>query len=191
MMTNDREVRALSVENTIETMRRARVLGVRKVLWVLGRLTPELYYDEAYDNALAALHEVAPVAEDMGVRLAIEYVWNKFLLSPMEFARFLDEVDSPNVGFYFDTGNMAIFGYPEHWARICGRHLMACHVKDFKRAGYHWMPLGEGDVNFRAVMAELRDIGFDGALVSEVSQETAPFPETAESIKKIIAGAQQ
>ena len=71
--------------------------------------------------------------------------------------------------------------------RICGRHLMAVHFKDFRRQGYEWTPLGEGDVDFPAVMAELRAVRFDGALVSEVGAETASFPDTARAIERIIA----
>jgi hexulose-6-phosphate isomerase len=188
MMTNDASVREASINTAVECMRVSAGAGIGTVLWILGSLTPELYYDEAYENALGAMHKVAPVAEDMGVKLAIEYVWNKFLLSPMEFAWFCDEVDSPNVGYYFDAGNMVIQAYPEHWVRICGRRLMAVHFKDFKREGYEWVALGEGDVNFPAVMAELRKIGFDGALVSEVEPHIASYADTARAIKKIMAG---
>ena len=187
VMTADAAARRASIATITEIMRRTRAAGADTMLLVLGSLTPTLYYDEAYRNALRSLRKLAPVAEDMGVRIAVEYVWNKFLLSPLEFARFLDEVDSPNVGFYFDPGNMAIFGYPEHWVRILGRHLMAVHMKDFKREGAKWPPLLEGDVDFRAVMAELRRIGWDGPLVSEVSPDAASHAETAVAIRKIMA----
>jgi L-ribulose-5-phosphate 3-epimerase len=187
LMSADPAVRRASIATVTEIMRRARAVGTDTMLLVLGSLTPELFYDDAYRNAVRSLRRLAPVAEDMGVRIAIEYVWNKFLLSPLELARFLDEVDSPNVGFYFDPGNMAIFGYPQHWVRILARHLMASHVKDFKREGLRWPPLLQGDVDFKAVMRELRRIGFDGALVSEVGTDAASFAETAAAIRTIIA----
>ena len=91
------------------------------------------------------------------------------------------------VGFYFDPGNMCAFSYPKHWVRIVGRHLMAVHMKDFKRQGFQWMPLGEGDADFPGIMAELRALGFDGALVSEVDTGTAPFADTAAAIREIMA----
>lgn len=187
-MTNDAAIREASIGTVTDCMKMTRCTGVDTMLLVLGALTPDLYYDQAYRNALDGMRKLAPIAEDLGVKLAIEYVWNKFLLSPMEFAQFCDEVDSPNVGFYFDPGNMAIFSYPEQWVRICGRHLMAVHMKDFKRQGFEWTPLGEGDVDFPAVMAELRKTGFDGALVSEVDQTLAPFADTAQAIERIVAG---
>lgn len=189
LMCADRELRAEAVSTVREYIRIAEVTGVKTILIVLGRLTPELYYDQAYANALESMKALASAAEEAGVRLAIEYVWNKFLLSPVEFAQFCDDVGSPNVGFYFDPGNMAIIGYPEHWVRICGRHVMAVHMKDFRRNGYIWTPLMEGDVDFGAVMSELSAIGFDGPLVSEVDAGTASYERTAQDIRKIIQGS--
>ena len=187
LMSADAAVRSASIATYGECIRIASVVGIDTILVVLGRLTPDLYYDRAYENALGSMKELAKKAEDAGVNLAIEYVWNKFLLSPMEFAKFCDDVASPRVGFYFDPGNMAIFGYPEHWVRICGKHLMAVHVKDFRREGSVWTPLLEGDVDFSAVMAELRSLGFDGPLVSEVESSIASFEDTAAAIRRIIA----
>ena len=185
LISDDSGIRKASVEAFRSSIEITRKVGAKTLLVVLGQLTPTLYYDEAYEYGLKSMCELAPIAEDAGVNLSIEYVWNKFLLSPLEFARFCDDVASPNVGFYFDPGNMAIFGYPEHWVRICGRHLMAVHVKDFKRDGSIWTPLLEGDVDFPAVMRELRAIGFDGPLVSEVELTTASLEQTADAIRKI------
>ena len=185
LMVTDPGVRAAGIETITECMRLTAAVGVDTMLLVLGRLTPDLYYDQAYANARDAMRQLMPAAEEMGVGLAIEYVWNKFLLSPMEMTRFLDEIDSPNAGFFFDSGNMAVFSYPEHWVRICGRHLMAVHVKDFRREGYAWTPLLEGDVDFGAVMRELRALGFDGPLISEVGPDCASYADTADAIRRI------
>lgn len=187
LMTNDDAVRSQSLDTVRRCLDVAQGLGIDTILLTLGSLPPGLYYHEAYANALQSMQRLAPYAEEVGVNLAIEYVWNRFLLSPMEFARFCDECASPRIGFYFDPGNMAIFGYPEHWVRICGRHLMKVHMKDFKREGAQWPPLLEGDVDFAAVMAELRKIGYDGALLSEVSPGIASLEETAQAIRKIMA----
>jgi len=159
---------------------------VDTMLLTMGALNDDLYYNEAYANGLKALQLLAPTAEELDVNIAIEYVWNKFLLSPMEFAHFCDDVASPKVGLFFDTGNMVIFGFPQHWVRICGKHLMKVHFKDFKRQGYQWTPLLEGDVKFPAVMAELRKIGYDGALLSEVAPSIASLEDTAKAIRKIM-----
>jgi L-ribulose-5-phosphate 3-epimerase len=187
LMTNDREVWEQSLQTVERCLQVTSALGADTLLLTLGALTDELYYNEAYANALKGLQILAPVAEKIGVNIAVEYVWNKFLLSPMEFARFCDEVASPRVGLFFDTGNMVVFGFPQHWVRICGRHLMKVHFKDFKRAGWAWPPLLEGDVHFPEVMAELRKIGYDGPLLSEVDLGIASLEDTAAAIRKIMA----
>lgn len=185
IMTNDPQV-WMESQNTIKRcLDQTAALGVDTMLLTLGALTDELYYHEAYCNAVKALQLVAPHAEALGVNIAVEYVWNKFLLSPMEFAHFCDDVASPRVGLFFDTGNMVIFGFPHHWVRICGKYLMKVHFKDFKRAGFEWKPLLQGDVNFPLVMAELRKIGYDGALLSEVDPGLAPLADTAAAIRQI------
>ena len=186
LITNDDAIRAASIETVKRCLAATRAMGVDTMLLTIGALNDDLYYNEAYANALKSLQLIAPVAEDLGVNVAVEYVWNKFLLSPMEFARFCDEVASPRVGLFFDTGNMVVFGYPQHWVRICGKHVMKVHFKDFKRQGYEWTPLLKGDVRFPEVMAELRKIGYDGALLSEVAPSIASLEDTAAAIRQIM-----
>lgn len=186
LMTNDCEVWRQSLETVKRCLTVTKALGVDTMLLTLGALNDDLYYNEAYVNSMKALQILAPFAEELEVNIAIEYVWNKFLLSPMEFAQFCDGVASKRVGLFFDTGNMVIFGFPQHWVRICGKHLMMVHFKDFKRM-MEWKPLLEGDVNFPAVMAELRKIGYDGALLSEVDPGLASLEDTAAAIRKIMA----
>ena len=190
LMTDDETLRRESIENSKAMLRVARALGADTILHTLGgRPTPELYYHVAYANALRSLQELAPAAEETGVSIAIEYVWNGFLTSPMEMAQFLAQVASPAVGFFFDPGNMRIFHHSEHWAHICGPWIKKVHAKDFSWEGHvvAWPPLLEGQVNFPAVMKELRAAGYDGALISEVSLSAASLEETAAAIRKIIA----
>ncbi len=186
IMTNDEDLRNTSVDNIERGLQVARALGVDTMLITLGSLGPDCHYDEAYYNALTTLRRLAPVVEEIGVNLAIEYVWNWFLTSPLEYRRFLDDVDCSLIGFYFDTGNMVIQGYPEQWVKILGRHIKKVHFKDFRRSDYSWQPLMAGDVDFPAVMAQLRKIGYDDALLSEVDAGTAAFEDTAEAIRRIM-----
>ena len=151
-----------------------------------GRVSEECHYDDAYFNAVTSLRKLAPFAEDIGVTIAVEHVWNRFLLSPMEWARFLGDINSDRVGLFFDTGNMVIQSFPEQWVKIVGDGVKKVHFKDFKRDGYEWTPLLEGDVDFAACMVELRKIGYDDALLSEVSPGIAPIEDTAAAIRQII-----
>jgi hexulose-6-phosphate isomerase len=166
----------------------ARSLGAGSVLLTLGWLRPDLFYDEAYANAIRTLRELAPAAEDLGVDIAVEFVWNGFLFSPMEMKRFLDEVASSRIGFYFDPGNMAVFQFPQHWVRVLGSHTKLVHFKDWRGTALAggWTPLLEGNIDFRAVMRELRAIGYDGPLTGEVEPFLAPLDHTAAAIRKIM-----
>ncbi|MBM3474189.1 MAG: sugar phosphate isomerase/epimerase [Armatimonadetes bacterium] len=185
LMSGDPAVRAEGKDRCKKLLEIARQLGIDGVLVVPGSVTPEIHYDDGYARALEGFCELAPFAEDIGVTLAIEYVWNKFLLSPLEWKRFLDEIGSDRVGLFFDTGNMTIFGFPEQWVKIVGKGVKKVHFKDFKRM-MEWKPLLQGDVDFPAVMRELRNIGFDGVCLSEVDPGLAPIEETAATIRQIL-----
>lgn len=178
-----------AVEQTSAGLEAAARLGAPLVLHTLGRFTSELYYDDAYRNAVAGLRRLAPLAARLKIVLAYEFVWNGFLFSPMETARFLDEVGSDAVGFYFDPGNMAVFQFPHHWVRILGRRIKHVHLKDWKGNALNgtWTPLLQGTVEFPKVMAELRAAGYAGPLISEVPESLAPLAETARTIRTIIA----
>jgi len=185
LMSPDAAVREESKDRCKKLLEIAKELGMDGVLVVPGAVTPEVHYDDGYSRALEAFSDLAPFAEDIGVTIAIEYVWNKFLLSPLEWRSFLGEIGSERIGLFFDTGNMTIFGFPEQWVKIIGNGVKKVHFKDFRRPT-EWTPLLEGDVDFPAVMAELRKIGFDGCCLSEVSPGIAPLEDTAAAIRKIL-----
>jgi len=182
------EAQERSIEQTRFGLRAAAKLGAPVILHTLGRFSADLYYDDAYRNAVDSLTKLAVTAEELGVAIAFEFVWNGFLFSPMEVRRFLDEVNSEYVGFYFDPGNMAVFQFPQHWVRIIGPHIKRVHLKDWKGRALNgeWTPLLEGEVDFRAVMSELRKTGYNGPLISEVAPSLASFADTAKTMRTII-----
>lgn len=193
LMTSNESERRTGIETAKAMLRTAKALGADTILHTIGgRPNAELYYHVAYANALRSLQELAPAAEELGVNLAVEYVWNGFLTSPLEMAQFLDAVGSPRVGFYFDPGNMRIFHHSEHWVRLCGRHIKKVHAKDFswEKMVVQWPPLLKGQVNFPAVMRELRVAGYDGALISEVPPSIASLEDTAAAIRQLIGMAE-
>ena len=162
-------------------------LGAKVMLHTLGRLSPELYYEDAFNNAVDNLKIVAKKAEAVGVTFAIEFVWNGFLFSPLEMRALLEKVGSERVGFYFDPGNMAVFQFPQHWVRALGRRTKHVHLKDWTGGALSgkWTPLLEGKVDFPTVMRELRAAGYGGPLVSEVPESLAPWEETAKAMRRI------
>jgi hexulose-6-phosphate isomerase len=128
-------------------------------------------YEATYERAIADFRELGAEAQQAGVVLGIETVWDKFLTSPMEMRAFVDAVDNPYVGVYLDVGNVLRTGYPEHWIRILGRRVHKVHFKDFAVGVGNlrgFVDLLRGDVDYGAVMAALRDVGYDGDLVVEM-----------------------
>ena len=93
-----------------------------------------------------------PLARELKVVIAVEEVWNKFLLSPMEFARYVDEFDSPWLKAYFDVGNVVFYGFPQDWIRALGPRIVKVHLKDFQldrpNGRFAWKNLGEGDIDW-------------------------------------------
>jgi len=122
-------------------------------------------YDVAYERAQAALIELAPYAEEKKIVMGIENIWSKFLLSPLEMRRFIDEIGSPYVQVFLDVGNMMLFGYPQHWIKILGKRIKKVHFKDFRRGTAQlsgFVDLLAGDVEWGKVMTAFNDIGYDG-----------------------------
>ena len=128
-------------------------------------------YEVAWQRATDFIRVALPLAEKARVRICIENVWNKFLLSPLEMRQFVEQFQSEWVGVYFDVGNTLAFGYPEHWIEILGNQIVRVHLKDYRRAigsvdGF--VEILSGDVNWPAVMGALRGIGYTGWLTAEL-----------------------
>jgi L-ribulose-5-phosphate 3-epimerase len=160
----------------------ADAYGADTVLLVPGRVSETVSYDDCWNRTVEELKKVIPVAINLKVKIALENVWNNFLISPMEAASFIDQFKTPYVGFYFDCGNVLVYGWPEQWIKILGRRLAKVHIKEFSRkiaekqgrsAGFD-VKLQEGDVNWSAVMKALDDIGYSGWTTVEQSGGDTP-----------------
>jgi L-ribulose-5-phosphate 3-epimerase len=186
----DESDRKRSLEETNRALEIAAGLGARTILLHPGQLSPTVPYDDCWKFAIEALDALKTRAASMHLRLGLENVWNRFLMSPLEFVRLLDEVNSPAVGIWFDIGNVVVLGYPEQWVRILGgKRLVGIHVKDFKRGpGDHFgtydgfVPLFHGSVNWPAVIRQLATVGFDDYLVTEVGLGHMPVTDALREI---------
>ncbi len=168
----EREICKANIRRSID---QAVEVGADTVLVVPAVVNESTTYEQAYERSLAELKELAGYAEAKQVYIAIENVWNKFLLSPIEFARFVDEVGSPWVQAYFDVGNIVLYGFPQHWIRTLGSRVKKVHVKGFKRESFAWVYLLEGSIDWPAVMAAFRDVGYDDFITAEMPlYRTAP-----------------
>jgi hexulose-6-phosphate isomerase len=168
-------------------LRCANAIGATTVLLVPAVVNEEVGYTDAYKRSQQHIRKLLPLARELNVVIAIENVWNKFLLSPLEFARYIDEFDSPNVRAYFDVGNVIIHGYSQDWIRTLGKRIIKLDVKDFKRDGYKWTNLLDGDVNWRQVRRALDEIGYEGFMTAELdSGDEAYLADIAKRMDRII-----
>ncbi len=172
----DTRVRCASILQGL--MRSAEILGTDTVLVMPGAVdnsilapSPEVTpYAEAYRNSQEVLRSLGAEAQKRGLRLAAENCPGKFLITPLELARFLDEIGSPAVGAYFDIGNALWYGFPEHWIPVLGKRIMRVHVKDntVSASGVSPAPLLAGDVDWPVVRSALEAVGYDSWLTAEV-----------------------
>jgi len=172
------KVRASGLKALEQALRDCKELGGTSVLLVPGVVNAEVAYDQCYERSQAEIRKAVPLAAELGIKIAIEDVWNDFLLSPLEAARFVDEFGNPAaVGWHMDIGNIMRWGYPEQWIRILGKRIMKLHVKGFSRKKMSEEGLGkgfdvqldEGDINWKAVMHALDEIPYTTWMCAEVS----------------------
>ena len=133
-------------------------------------------------------------AETIGkVIIAVEEVWNRFLLSPLEFARYVDEFDSPWLKAYFDVGNVVIYAFPQDWIRTLGSRIAKIHLKDFNfdrpNGRFTWKPIGEGDIDWPEVRRALGEVHYGGYVTTEVSAGDAAYlKDVASRVDRFLAG---
>jgi hexulose-6-phosphate isomerase len=155
-------------------------------------VNPETPYATAWERSQKQIRKLIPVAQEAKVIIGIEEVWNKFLLSPIEFARYVDEFQSPWIRAYFDVGNVAINGYPHDWIRTLGKRIVKLHFKDFafKRRLAEFTNLLDGEIDFKAVHAALADIGYQGSATVELNGGASDYlKDVNQRFEKILSGA--
>jgi L-ribulose-5-phosphate 3-epimerase len=190
------EVRDKAVSDTIKMLEIASWLGAESILYLPGMVSapfipdyePQLY-TEVDRRAKEALRKILPTAEKLRIKVAVENVWNRYLLSPVEMRDFIDSFNSPAVAAYFDVGNVLLYGHPEHWIEILGARIAAVHMKDF-RVGVGnlsgFVDMLAGDVDFPKVMKAFKSIGYSKALTAEIVPGTPGCVEKAIAALRII-----
>lgn len=204
--------RKQAVEYTRKLLHIARWLGTDAILVVPGAVdvffdpkSEHVRYDECYKRAHASIRACVTTAEKLKVALCLENVWNKFLLSPLEYREFIDSFGSRYVKSYFDCGNARLNGFPEHWVELLGRRIGRVHWKDFKflfygggeqgealeiatacrkvaagsawAGAYSFCDLGAGDVDWKAVMKAFRKAKYRSYVTAEMLPWKAGLPE--------------
>src|SRR6266567_6382293 len=183
------------VEKSLNGMRtslhNAKLWGADAVLLVPAVVNPQTSYREAWTRSQAQIRKLIPLAEELKIVIAIEEVWNKFLLSPLEMANYIKEFQSPWIKAWFDVGNVLLYGYPQDWIRTLGKSIVKVHLKDFKRkeGGYAWVNLGDGDVDWPAVRAAFAEIGYAGSVIAELEPgDEAYLRDVSRRIDRLLLG---
>lgn len=194
---NDPSVRAQGMRGVKLALQDCAELGCERMLLVPGVVDKDTSYDNVYSRSQGAIKELAESAEKAKCKIAVENVWNHFIMTPLEAARYIDEINSPWVGWHFDIGNVIVYGWPEQWIRILGKRIVNLHVKEFSRKRAEseglWkgfdVQLGEGDDNWPAIVKALDEIAYTGWGILEVSGgDAARLKFLADRTDKILAG---
>jgi hexulose-6-phosphate isomerase len=184
-----------SMERMRISLRNAKLWGADAVLLVPAVVNAETSYKDAWTRSQARIRELIPLAEELKVVIAVEEVWNKFLLSPLEFIQYLDEFKSPWVKAYVDVGNMVLYGYPHDWIRTAGKRIVKIHLKDFK-IEKRWDPLtarfvnlGDGDVDWKEVRQAFVDVDYSGFATVELDDgDEAYLRDVSQRVDRLVLG---
>ncbi len=193
----DPQVREQCIQSVAQSLQDIKDLGGDTVLVVPGVVNEKVSYEQAYNTSLDSVRRLIPYAEKTGMQIGLENVWNNFILSPVEAKRFIDEINHPLVGWYFDIGNILRYGWPEHWIKTLNSRIMKLHIKEFSRelmnkeglwAGFK-VNLLEGDNNWPVVMKAISEINYRGGwITAEVNGgERNQLKNISERMDKIIA----
>jgi hexulose-6-phosphate isomerase len=191
LSSGDAAVVAKSMEGMRTSLRNAKLWGSDSVLLVPAVVNPQTSYLEAWTRSQKQIRELIPMAAELKVVIAIEEVWNKFLLSPLEMKKYIGEFESPWIRAWFDVGNVVLYGYPQDWIRTLGKSIYKVHLKDFKRkeGGYAWVNLGDGDVDWAAVRAAFTETGYAGSAIAELdSGDEAYLRDVSKRIDRLLIG---
>ncbi len=169
-------VKGWSFDDINTCIDQAKQIGATSVLIVAGKVDENMPYARNYTETLEQMKQAGEHAAEQEIHLLVENVWNNFLLSPLEMARYIDEIDNPWVGSYFDVGNVARYGWPEHWIPVLGKRIVKLDIKEFSTKKMSdeglWkgfdVEIGDGTIDWAAVRRELAALGFQGWATAEV-----------------------
>jgi hexulose-6-phosphate isomerase len=170
----DQEVANRGMQGVRNAIDCAVIYHAGDILLVPGIVNAGTRYMEAWQRSHDCLKKLVPYAEKNKVEILIEEVWNNFLLSPLEFVRYVDELKSPWLQAFFDVGNVVAFGWPEDWIRTLGHRIRSVHLKDYKGgpglgSNGHFCALGDGSINWPEVRKAFKEIGYAGWVTTELA----------------------
>ena len=196
LSSGDPEVVARGLKAAENAMRAAKIMGADDILLVPALVNAQTRYEDAYTRSQANVRKLIPLAETLKVLILVEEVWNNFLLSPLEYCRYVDSFKSKWVQSYFDVGNVVAFAWPEDWILTLGKRIKKVHLKDYKggpglfgsRKG-DFVNLREGSIDWPTVRRAFAEIGYTGYMTTELGGgDEAYLRDVSQRFDKILAG---
>jgi hexulose-6-phosphate isomerase len=185
----DEATRQIGLDGLVLSLRDAHAYGATSVLLVPGVARDGVSYQQCFERSIVEIKKAIPVAQETGVRIAIENVGNNFIMSPEQAVEYLNAINSEWVGWHFDIGNAGRVGPAERWIQVLGKRILRIHVKDYSAKpaapaarGNARPKLLEGDTNWPAVMKALDNAGYTGWGISEQPGNQAADVETARDL---------
>lgn len=191
LSSDDPAVVEKSLVGMRNSLHHAKLWGSGAVLLVPAVVNPRTSYRDAWTRSQNQIRKLLPLAQELNVVIAIEEVWNKFLLSPLEMVTYIGEFQSPWIKAWFDVGNVVLYGYPQDWIRTLGKNISNVHLKDFKRKenGYAWVNLGDGDVDWPSVRQAFAEVGYSGSAIAELEGgDEAYLRDVSRRIDRLLLG---
>jgi hexulose-6-phosphate isomerase len=165
----DEKVRAKGLEALETAVKDAKVYGADTALLVPGVVNKEVNYEQCWQRSTAEVRKALPLAEKLGVKVAIEVVWNNFITKPEQLVEYVDQFKTPFVGAYFDCSNMIKYGVKSgDWIRKLGKRMLKFDFKGYSKSK-QWVPIGEGDEDWPDVLKALAEVGYSGWATAEVA----------------------
>ncbi len=176
----DAKVREQGLEGLRTALRDCKTYGGTTALLVPGRVSNRETenFDQVWERSTAEIKKAIPLADELGVKIAIEVVWNDFLTTPKQLIDYVDQFQTETVGAYFDTSNMLRYGVPAaEWIRQLGKRMLKFDFKGFDKRKYDdpatrkeaWVKIGEGTEDWPEVLKALDEVGYRGWATAEVS----------------------
>jgi hexulose-6-phosphate isomerase len=187
----DERVRREGLEGLLQALKDAKRYGANSVLLVPGVVNKTITYDDCFKRSVVEIRKAVPLAEELGVKIAIENVWNDFITKPEQALAFLDAIKSPQVGWHFDIGNVIRYGDPELWIPMLGKRIVKLHIKEYSKVKGFGVRFFEGDNNWPAIMKALDEVGYRGWGISEQpgkqSEDEAALKDLSARMDRVFA----
>lgn len=172
----DETVRNEGLEALMTSIKDAKAYGATSTLLVPAVVNKEATYDQSWKRSIPLIKKAIPLAEDLGIDILLENVWNNFLTDPDETVKYIDELGSERVGAYYDTGNSVRYANPVIWIRKLGKRIKKLDIKEFDLAlveNDNWYngfkaKLLEGTNGWYDIIRELKKLDYKGWGTAEI-----------------------